>query len=195
MILNPVPFVAEWSGGNDISAVSVEPLTRAETEVGAISHFGHGILTFSIKCLFRTSPGYDLYVTGPINSVKDAIQPLTGIVETDWTPATFTMNWRFTRSSAPVFFFEGDPICMFFPVKRGLLEEVLPEVRPITDDPELAEEYLLWEGSREQFIKELKIPGSRARRQKWQKEYFQGKIRSRQAPESHKVKLFLKEFY
>ena len=39
-------------------------------------------------------------VTGPFNQPKDAIQPLTAIVETDWAPFTFTMNWKFTRRLA-----------------------------------------------------------------------------------------------
>ncbi|MGK6315772.1 DUF6065 family protein [Neorhizobium sp. DT-125] len=36
-----------------------------------------------MPCLFRTEPGYDLYVTGPINRPKEAIAPLIGVVETD----------------------------------------------------------------------------------------------------------------
>ena len=52
----------------------------------AVSHFGHGILTFHMPCLFRTEPGVDLMVQGPINRPKDAIAPLSGIIETDGRP-------------------------------------------------------------------------------------------------------------
>ncbi|MFB8344846.1 DUF6065 family protein [Brucella cytisi] len=45
----------------------------------------------------KTEPEFDLFVTGSINRPKDAISPLTGFVETDWSPYTFTMNWRFTH--------------------------------------------------------------------------------------------------
>jgi Family of unknown function (DUF6065) len=43
--------------------------------------------------VFRTPPGCNLYVRGPANSPKDGIAALEGIIETDWSEATFTMNW------------------------------------------------------------------------------------------------------
>ena len=43
----------------------------------ALGHFGFGVLTFHVPCLFRTEVGFDLMVTGPINRPKDAIAPLT----------------------------------------------------------------------------------------------------------------------
>ena len=62
-----------------------------------LSAFGEGVLTFHINGLFRTPPGWNLWVGGSPNSPKDGIYPLTGVIETDWSPYTFTMNWRFTR--------------------------------------------------------------------------------------------------
>jgi hypothetical protein len=32
-----------------------------------------------------------------LNSPKDGIAPLTGVIETDWLPYPFTMNWQMTR--------------------------------------------------------------------------------------------------
>jgi Family of unknown function (DUF6065) len=87
-ILNPVAFLANWTGESGIDAVrilSVHPEGSRETII-ATSHFGAGFLTFSISGLFRTDPGYDLWVSGPVNEFKDAIQPATSIVETDWLP-------------------------------------------------------------------------------------------------------------
>ena len=40
---------------------------------------------------------------------KDGIYPLTGVIETDWSPYTFTMNWRFTRRNHRVHFDAGEP--------------------------------------------------------------------------------------
>jgi Family of unknown function (DUF6065) len=96
--------------------------------VPAVSHFGHGILTFHIPCLFRTEPGIDLLVQGPVNRPKDAIAPLSGIVETDWAPYTFTMNWQFTRPGIAVRFEKGEPFCHVWPLQRGALQTVEPEV-------------------------------------------------------------------
>src|SRR5437899_1905042 len=57
-LLCPSGFSAIWHGGPELNAVHVEPNDR--TLPPAISHFGHGTLTFHIPCVFRTEPGFDL---------------------------------------------------------------------------------------------------------------------------------------
>ena len=59
---------------------------------------------------------------GPINRPKDGIAALSGIIETDWSPYSFTMNWIFTRPDTPVRFEKGEPYCYIFPVSCGALE-------------------------------------------------------------------------
>jgi hypothetical protein len=110
MILNPAAFVAQWDGNDGTDAVKIQAMAGDSTPLTALSHFGSGILTFGIPALFRTDPGYDLMVTGPFNTPKDGIAPLTGIVETDWSPSTFTMNWKFTRKHHVVRFDRDEPI-------------------------------------------------------------------------------------
>ena len=124
-ILCPVGFTAIWNGGPAANGVVVldDPGTSPPVE----SHFGEGILTFKMPVLFRTDPGTDLIVQGPINQPKDAIAPLMGVVESDWGPFTFTMNWKFTRPKTAVRFNKGEPFCHITLAKRGALEEVRPE--------------------------------------------------------------------
>ena len=160
----------------------------------AQSHFGCGILTFHLHALFRTDPGYDLMVGGPLNHLKDGIQPLSGVVETDWLPFTFTMNWRFTRKMTPVAFERNEPFCMIYPLKRGLLEETEPEIRSLNQNKELSDAFNEFSNDRRNFIRDLKIQGSSAQSQKWQKDYFRGSTPSGSAPSSHRTKLRLKEF-
>jgi len=152
------------------------------------------VLTFNVNALFRTEPGYDLLVTGPLNQPKDGIQPLTGVVETDWSPFTFTVNWKFTRKHSPIAFERDEPFCMIFPLKRGLVEEVEPEIRAIETDKEASEAYFAWADSRRDFNKELQSAGSPAQAQKWQKDYFRGKPSFGTAPDDHRTKLKLREF-
>ena len=45
-------FLAMWTGGSGIDAIAMEP--EPGTVAPAVSHFGHGILTFHLPCLFRT---------------------------------------------------------------------------------------------------------------------------------------------
>ncbi|GGE99476.1 hypothetical protein GCM10011611_01340 [Aliidongia dinghuensis] len=193
-ILNPVGFAAFWTGGAGTDAVITSPSTSGTTPP-ALSHFGQGILTFHVTGLFRTEPGYDLWVGGPTNMFKDAIQPMSGVVETDWSPFTFTMNWKFTRANQPITFAEGEPFCCLFPIERGLVERVEPEFRSMAEDPEVLDAYTKWSADRAQFNKELQVPGSAAQAAKWQKDYFRGVDTGfGTAPADHRTKLKLKEF-
>ena len=96
LVLNTHPFIAGWNGNASVDGVVVQS-QGGDLPLLAQSHFGCGILTFHLHALFQTDPGYDLMVSGPLNHLKDGIQPLSGVVETDWLPFTFTMNWKFTR--------------------------------------------------------------------------------------------------
>jgi hypothetical protein len=192
LILNDAPFVAQWNGAESLDAIRIEAMETEGASLLASSHFGNGVLTFHINGLFRTEPEYDLWVTGPTNMVKDGIQPLTGIVETDWSPFTFTMNWLFTRKNAPIAFERDEPMCMIFPLPRGLIEKVEPEFQLMESAPEVEGVYRDWAASRLKFNEELKIHGSAAQMEKWQKDYFSG--RSVNAPVSHRTKVKVKPF-
>lgn len=171
-ILCPVGFTASWNGGrgNDAITISLDEGERAP----AISHFGSGILTFHVEAVFRTEPGWSLMAQGPINMPKDGIYPLTGVVETDWAPYSFTMNWKFTAPGRTVRFEKGEPFCAFFPVQRGLVTDVEPEIRWLGGEPALLADYQAWSAGRSQFNAELAVPGSQARADKWQKTYYLG---------------------
>lgn len=165
-------FTANWNGNADLNAITVTP--DVGTTAPAVSHFGSGVLTFHVPCLFRTEPGYDLVVQGPVNAPKDGIAPLTGIIETDWAPYSFTMNWLFTRANAPVRFAAGEPFCHVFPIRRGALEDVTPELHVLSEAPELKKQYDQWQLKRQFFNVDLKRRGSPAQNDKWQKLYHRG---------------------
>lgn len=129
---------ATWTGGAETAALEVH--AREGVTPAVRSHFGDGVLTFNFPALFQTPPGMNLWVSGPVNALKDGIQALSAMVETDWNPLPFTMNWRFTRPGT-VRFAAGEPICQFFPVPRGLTEAIEPEIRPIATEAELQSQY------------------------------------------------------
>ena len=193
-MLSPSGFTAGWTGQPGLDAVVIGP--DAGTTAPAISHFGHGILTFHIPALFRTEPGYDLMIQGPINRPKDGLYALSGVVETDWTPFSFTMNWLFTRPNTLLRFEKNEPICHIFPVKRGEVEAITPEVRNLSDDPVLKAEYEAWSASRNTFNSDLKTPGSDAQAEKWQKIYLRGETGTGavEAAPDHRTRLRVKPF-
>ena len=171
-VLCPQAFTAVWDGGVGSGAISV---TQDGPRKLVVSHFGSGILTFHVEAVFRTEPGWNLWVQGPVNQAKHGIAPLTGVIETDWSPYSFTMNWRFTAPDVPVRFEEGEPFCHFFPVARGVVDSVEPEMRMIQSDPETARQHAAWTQARSGFLKDLKTPGSAAQAEKWQKAYYVGR--------------------
>ncbi len=181
-VLNNQPIRATWTGGWDRSCVRIECLDGAE-KCSAAAHFGEGVLTFTLPFLFRTSPGFNLHVRGPANLQKDGIAPLEGIVETDWSVATFTMNWRFTRPHHPVVFEKDEPICMVVPQPRGLLEKFTPVIREIRSEPPLEAAYMNWHKDRTRFLNHLKTTIPKAMKDTWQKHYFRGvQLSGRRSP-------------
>jgi hypothetical protein len=219
IIRNPTTFVAVWNGGLSMNDTQVnfnpsqdtfesyqtyttitlttppkpaEPLKPPDKRI--TSHFGSGIVTFSIPYLFRTPRGINLWVKGPTNSIKDGAHPLEGIVETDWLTATFTMNWKLTRPRMPVTFKAGEPICMIVPIPRGLAEELDAVQSPMTSEPQLEAEYQEWVQSRSRFISELPQRGSPASKRGWQKHYFKGETLGGKPVEEHQTRVDLPEF-
>ena len=146
LILNRHKLAATWNGGVEPNALNIQ-FQGGQNPRDAVSIFGCGILTFMVGYLFRTPPGYNIHVRGPANSPKDGIAALEGIVESDWTEATFTMNWKLTRANHPVVFEENEPIAMVTPMLRHQLERFQPEIRSISDDPALAALHREWASS------------------------------------------------
>lgn len=182
-------FEATWHGGADPNAIEVS------ANQTAISHFGHGILTFHVACLFRTDPGWNLMVMGPVNQPKHGIQALTGIIETDWAPYSFTMNWLFTAPKHTIKFAKGEPFCFFFPIERGRIEQVEPVFCDMRKNADLYQQHEAWVSSRANFIADLACPHSDAVKEKWQRKYFHGlQMNGEPAPVEHQIKLKIKPF-
>jgi LPS sulfotransferase NodH len=193
LVLCPYRIKAVWSGEPTIEAVSIEHSANNRVRF-ASSHFGGGILTFSMNHIFRTPPGVNLHVRGPANLPKDGIYPLEGIVETDWSEATFTMNWKMTRPNQPVTFEKDEPFAMLTPVARGVLERFRPEIRGISDDPALESGYQQWAASRFDFNRQLKVKDSPAQRKGWQRHYIRGEAVSQRRAREHQTNVPLSNF-
>jgi|GEM_PF-1516332 len=165
-------FDAVWNGGSAVHDIEVIP--HGDGPVFVASHFGEGVLTFIPGVLFRTPPGHNMMMMGPINQPKDGIHPLTGLIETDWAPYSITMNWKFTRLGR-VSFKKGEPFCHVFPIERGYVESFRPVTRNAREhNPELLQEYEDWSKSRNHFNRELAAGNPDVEKQGWQKHYYRG---------------------
>jgi hypothetical protein len=173
-ILCPMSFTAEWNGGRAMEDIRLIPdRPHPDFHDFVKSHFTEGVVTFHPGYLFRTPPGWDLWAGGPPNWPKDGIQPLTGIVETDWLPFPFTMNWIFTRPGR-VRFEKGEPFCFISLVPHQTLDAVQPVQRSLAADPELKHQYDAWTRERANFNTRLGRRDPEAVREAWQRYYFRG---------------------
>lgn len=187
----PLNFSAVWNGKSQGSDTTLRFPEGEGPNAGQVrSHFGSGILTFSLPWLFRTSAGYGLWVRGPSNMPKDNIVPLDGIVETDWNPATFTMNWKIMRRNVEVYFRKGDPVCMLVPFPLSLLEEVEPEFKSLDDDETLKQDFYTFTAMRSGNIERLRAGGEG----KWAMDYMRGHLPDGTPVTEHRKAFRLKRF-
>jgi hypothetical protein len=194
LVLNNADVRARWHGGEDRESIEFDYDTSTSS-FRPVSHFGHGIITWNLPFLFRTPPGFNLLVRGPANAPKRGISALEGIVETDWSPAAFTMNWKFTRRHRWVSFAKGEPVCVIVPQRRGELDRFSPTVVPMDAAPaELRAAYDEWRRGRRDFIADLGRPGSAAAQAGWQKDYFRGANPDGSTAPEHETRMRLKPF-
>src|SRR5262245_59427937 len=201
----PVTCEAEWNGGPNKDDIQItfeegtDSLVGKKTSTFVESHFGSGILTFNVGVVLRTDPGYDLWVTGPVNDFKDGIQALSAVIETYWMPFIFTMNWKFTRARLKVRFEKGEPFCFFFPVVHDLLERVNPSFKQISEDPTLEKNYTSAFNKRAflpllQILKGDELKDKQKNQLKFQGWYMRGEMPDSTKTEDHKKRVTPKPF-
>ncbi|HEV3178714.1 MAG TPA: DUF6065 family protein, partial [Stellaceae bacterium] len=195
-VLCPVPVEIEWNGGlavGDLAIRALKPLPGGRpVEHFCRSNFSRGIVTLHVDYIFRTEPGWDLLATGPFNRPKENAYPLTGIMEADWLPYPFTMNWQILRPGRVVFE-EGEPICSIFPVAKQALLDCEPEIHRLSDDLELSRQHHAFRESRDEFMKRFHAGDPDAIRQAWQRHYFLGRHPDGTTVDDHLNKLRLRD--
>lgn len=192
-ILSPTDIEIEWDGGEGMDAIKITG-SEGPGAVNAFAgtHFGKGIVTMHTGHLFRTQPGWALWCMGSPNEPKDGISALSGLVETDWLPFPFTMNWQMTRPGK-VRFEKDEPFCFFTLVEHHKLEDIQPELHMLDDNSELKADFEAWRDSRAEFSSRLANLDPDAVRDGWQRHYMRGKTAAGERTETdHKTKRQLK---
>ena len=194
-ILCPTAFTAEWTGGNAQEDITFRPdYPHPHFHHLVSSHFSHGVVTFHTGYMFRTPPGWSMLAQGAPNHIKDGIQPLAGVVETDWLPFPFTMNWLFTRPGK-VRFEKGEPFCFITLLQDKTLQAIQPVIRNMDSNPELRGQYDAWEKHRSEFNQRIFRRDPEATKEAWQRYYFKGEYPEEvkaEAPKDHVNKRRLK---
>ena len=181
-------FEATWDGGPHARNVQLRALDGFPNLAQfVVTHFAFGIITFHLTYLFRTEPGWNLVATGPTNLPKDGIAPLTGVIETDWLPYPFTMNWQMTRPGR-VRFQKDEPICLVYPIAPTAAARHRarhPRTSPTTRS--LQAQALAWKDRRDDFMQRFNAGDQAARKAGWQRDYFLGRRPDGSAPDAQHV--------
>lgn len=173
-VLSPCDFSATWTGRKATNALTIESSENdAAIKRLVSSHFGYGILTFHLGWLLKTSPGWGIWARGVPNLYKEGIVPLEGLVETEWLPFGFTMNWRFVRTGT-INFRRGEPFCFFTLAPHAYLEDIVPQEFNLSDDETLMQAHAAWKESRHNFNVALGSDNPQAVQQGWEKKYLKG---------------------
>ncbi len=191
-ILCPFDIDIVWKGGEQTGDITISsPTHNNHVSTLAVSHFGFGIVTFHTGYLFRTPPGWAVWCMGPPNWPKEKLYPLSGLVETDWLPFPFTMNWRFTEPGLASFK-KGEPFCFVTLMEHKRMDEVEPKIKSLSSNPQLEADSKAWHESRETFIKRLNEKDPDTLSQGWQRHYMKGEAPSGTSGDSHMTRRRLK---
>ena len=145
-ILCPTDVVVTWDGDPNLSGLHIDVAPQYLPAIK--SQFGAGIVTFSPPWLFRTPPGWDLYLKGPSNRWKPNCVPLEGVIETWWLNYTFTLNWKLVEPGT-VFFARGESLGQLVPVPHATFHDSTALEAPIgLLEPHAAQELLEWQEQR-----------------------------------------------
>jgi Family of unknown function (DUF6065)/2OG-Fe(II) oxygenase superfamily len=195
-VLCPIPVEIRWNGGmakEDIEVIGLKELPDgAPVEHFCRSNFSRGIITFHLDYVIETEPEWGIFATGPVNDPKDGAAPLTGIIESDWLPYPFTMNWQLTRTGITRFD-EGEPFCFFLPVPLRVLPSTGLQIHRLADDPELQARHNQFRDTRNEFMGRINAGEPEAIKEAWQRHYFVGRHPDGVLAPEHLNKLRLRE--
>lgn len=192
-ILSPCDLKIEYDGGS--GAVSIRITCEDDYPLAghfASSNFTRGILTLHTGYIFRTEPGWSLLVTGPVNEPKRDMVPLTGVVETDWLPYPFTMNWQLMRKGT-YYLKKGEAFCNVVPVMLDPVGDAEIEIVEGAEEPELIEKMTNFAARRSALVANIFNPDPETVREAWGREYFRGELADGTAAPVHVHKLRLAE--
>ena len=144
------------------------------------------MITFHPGYLFRTPVRWSMWVSGPPNHIKDGVQPLTALVETDWLPFPFTMNWIFTRPGR-VRFEKKEPFCFITLMQDKQLEDFELVQKTLVGDADLHGQYEARRARRDDSPNaRLYKRDPAAVKEAWQRYYFKGEMPTdAPAPKAH----------
>ena len=195
-VLSPIPVEIRWNGGmarEDIQVIGLKELSGgAPVEHFCRSNFSRGIITFHLDYVIETEPDWGILATGPLNDPKPTAAPLAGIIETEWLPYPFTMNWQLTEPGVTRFE-EGEPFCFFLPVPLRMLPNTQLEIWRMADNADLEARHNRFRDARNDFMGRIEAGDQETIKEAWQRHYFVGRHPDGALAPEHLNKLRLRD--
>jgi hypothetical protein len=137
-----------WNGGPNTKDVKIIHRDQKDEFNTCSSHFTVGIVTFIFPIIFKTPPGWGLWISGCPNYPINGLHALEAIVETNWSPFTFTMNFKITEPNKLITIKKNTPICRVMPYPLNLNEKTQIQFKKLDANKELKKTHKEWSYSR-----------------------------------------------
>jgi hypothetical protein len=169
-------FAAEWNGGPLQSDIKLTPdRPNPDFQHMVTSHFTARRADVPRRLPVPHAAGVVADLRGTAEPSQGRDLSAAGLVETDWLPFPFTMNWQFTRPGR-VRFERGEPFCFITPIREKLLDEFEPVQRSMEGNAPMRLQYEAWFKHRESFNSRLLRRDPAAVKEAWQRFYFKGEL-------------------
>lgn len=137
-VVNPKDVTVEWDG---TKLMSSDP-SHAKL------HFGERIVTFDQGHIFRTDPGWGIWVKGVPNTESGPLQNLEAIIETDQLPYPFAINFRFA-APGKIRLRKGAVLAQLVPYPLASVASAKLMIADCKDEPLLDQARKRWVAARE----------------------------------------------
>lgn len=170
----PINFCCNWDGRSHKDGLKIffeDQQEKEEWGKRISSHFGEGVLTFSLFYTIKSPKKKSLYIRGPTNFYKEYCQYLDAVIETDWLNYPFTYNIKINKKDTDIFFKKDEPICSFHFIDLEEIANQNFQIENIKNKPILLDSFnTIWKHRRSMVQKKeaglLESPHSRG--------YYQG---------------------
>ncbi len=102
------------------------------------------------------------------------------------------MNWKIVKPKTPIWFRQGEPICMITPYPIAMLEQTTTRFAAFDDDPELFDQFLQWRGHRQKQAADAEQAGTSSGF--FRLDYVKGQNPDGSAAREHRSSLKLSSF-
>lgn len=171
VLKNPTSFNATYVNDDFESSVKIEFDNLNDQEKYGFdisSHFGNGIITFTLPFIFKTPEPWCIWARGLPNYYKDNVCFLEGIIETFWTHMSSTYNIKLIEKDKKIRFEKDEPLAFFTITNLKEIDESTIIFKNPQENKKFSDDFKVWKDKRSE------ANNNYTRKEIWQKHYKKG---------------------